>query len=88
MVRCLRPGGRLAVADLVADPDPRAAAVQNRLEWLRDPSHTRIATADQLAAWLDAAGLEQIDVEVRSTRRALEPWLEQTETSEGVAAAA
>ena len=38
MRRCLRPGGRLAIADLVADP--AAAAEQNRLEALRDPSHT------------------------------------------------
>src|SRR5204863_348816 len=38
MRRVLRPGGRLAVADLVSDPDPEIAETQNRLERLRDPS--------------------------------------------------
>ena len=85
MVRCLRRGGRLAIADLVADPDPSVAAIQNQLEWLRDPSHARALGAEQLAAWLDRAGMQEIGVEVRSFRRPLEPWLAQTEASESVA---
>src|SRR3990170_1804649 len=36
MRRCLRMGGRLAIGDLIADPDPEVAATQNRLERLRD----------------------------------------------------
>lgn len=84
MIRCLRPGGRLAIADLVADSDPAIAAAQNQLEWLRDPAHARMLSAEQLAGWLEVASMEQIDVEVRSARRPLDPWLAQTETSEGV----
>src|ERR671924_662354 len=41
MRRCLRPGGRLAIADIIAADDPAVAALQNRLERLRDPSHAR-----------------------------------------------
>jgi ubiquinone/menaquinone biosynthesis C-methylase UbiE len=78
MRRCLRPGGRLAIADLVADPS--AAAEQNRLERLRDPSHARMLTVDELAA---LAGGD--DVEVRDVERPLEPWLAQTRTSAAVA---
>ena len=53
MARCLRPGGTLALGDLLADADPDVAAAQNRLERLRDPSHTRMLSADELAdlAW-------------------------------------
>ncbi len=75
MRRCLRPGGRLAIADLVADH-----AEQDRLERLRDPSHTRILTVDELAA---LAGAD--DVEVRGVVRPLEPWLAQTETPDAAA---
>jgi ubiquinone/menaquinone biosynthesis C-methylase UbiE len=68
-----RVGGRLAIADLVADP--AAQQLQNHLERLRDPSHTRMLTAEELAALVDTR-----DVEVRSVERPLEPWLAQTET--------
>jgi ubiquinone/menaquinone biosynthesis C-methylase UbiE len=75
MRRC---GGRLAVADLVADP--LAAEAQNHLERLRDPSHARLLTVDELA------GLVQTDdVEVRSVVRPLEPWLAQTDTPDDAA---
>jgi SAM-dependent methyltransferase len=78
MRRCLKPGGRLAVADLVADP--AAADTQNRLERLRDPSHTRMLTAADLAALVGTH-----DVELRDVMRPLEPWLAQTQTGPGAA---
>jgi SAM-dependent methyltransferase len=71
MRRCSR--GRLAVADLIADP--AAADTQNHLERLRDPSHTRLLTLDELADLTSTR-----DIEVRDVERPLTPWLEQTET--------
>jgi SAM-dependent methyltransferase len=70
MRRCAR--GRLAIGDLVADPDARET--QDRLERLRDPSHTRLLTADEIAALIGP------DIEVRDLVRPLEPWLAQTQT--------
>ena len=66
--------GRLAVADLIAHPE--AAETQNRLETLRDPSHTRMLTLEELTALT-----ETDDVEVRDVVRPLEPWLLQTDPS-------
>jgi ubiquinone/menaquinone biosynthesis C-methylase UbiE len=82
MRRVLRPGGRLAVADLICDPDPAIAETQNRLERLRDPSHTRMLPLDELA---DLVG--GTDVEFRDAERSLEPWLAQTHTNKKAATA-
>jgi ubiquinone/menaquinone biosynthesis C-methylase UbiE len=81
MRRVLRRGGRLAVADLVAHPDPAVAANQNRLERLRDGSHTRMLPLPELARLVGAE-----DVESRDVERLLDPWLAQTETSPEAAA--
>lgn len=75
MRRCLRMGGRLAIADLVCDPDAEVAEFQNHLERLRDPSHTRMLSLEKLA---DMVG--STDVEFRDVERTLGPWLEQTQT--------
>ena len=84
MVRCTRPGGHVALVDLAADDDPEVAAEQNRLERLRDPSHTRMLAATEIEALLDEAGLESIDVATRPLERPLAPWLDQTQTDEAV----
>jgi ubiquinone/menaquinone biosynthesis C-methylase UbiE len=87
MTRCLRPGGTLLLADMVADEDPVLAAGQDRLEQLRDPSHTRMLPPSELAALLGAGGLAQISTEVRELDRALAPWLEQAQTPRDAAVA-
>jgi SAM-dependent methyltransferase len=71
MRRVLKPGGHLAVADLIAHPE--AAREQNRLERLRDPSHRRMLELHELQALVGTD-----DVEVRDVDRPLEPWLVQT----------
>lgn len=55
MARVCRPAGRVAVADLVLPPEK--AAAYDRMERLRDPSHVRVLTADELGQLLTAAGL-------------------------------
>ena len=75
MRRCLRMGGRLAIADLVCDPDADVAEFQNHLERLRDPSHTRMLSLEKLADMVNST-----DVEFRDVERTLGPWLEQTQT--------
>lgn len=48
MARVLRPGGRLIVADHVADADHEAAAWHEQIERLRDPSHWACLTPQRL----------------------------------------
>src|SRR5437764_7739159 len=54
MSRVCRSGGHVAIIDLVA-PDETLAADQNRLERIRDPSHTRALPVAELSQLLGAA---------------------------------
>jgi SAM-dependent methyltransferase len=85
--RCLRPGGALVIADLVADDDPVVAATQDRLESLRDRSHVRALPRDRFIGLIEAAGLRIEAVDRRDVERPLGPWLAQTSTSPAIAAA-
>lgn len=88
MRRCLRSGGgRLAIGDLVADPDPAIAGAQNELERLRDPSHTRMLSPPELSDLVARHTGSPADLELRSLRRPLTPWLEQAGAPAQAAAA-
>jgi ubiquinone/menaquinone biosynthesis C-methylase UbiE len=61
MVRVCAAGGRIVVADDYASEDPAKAAAFNRLEKLRDPSHSRCLTLTELKGLFGAAGLPEPD---------------------------
>jgi SAM-dependent methyltransferase len=61
MVRVCAPGGRIVVVDDYASEDPAKAAAFNRLEKLRDPSHSRCLTLTELKGLFGAAGLPEPD---------------------------
>jgi SAM-dependent methyltransferase len=71
MVRVCRPGGKVALIDIAIAPDKADAF--NRMETLRDPSHVRAMTADELTALMVGAGL----TEFRSGRYGSEVELEK-----------
>jgi ubiquinone/menaquinone biosynthesis C-methylase UbiE len=83
MARCARQGGHVALVDLLADDDPAIAAHQNRLERLRDPSHTRMLGAAEVTGLLTAAGLHSVDLAIRPLGRPLAPWLDQAAVAPG-----
>lgn len=79
MARVCKPGGSVGVIDLVFSGDPSLAAPYNRLERLRDPSHTRALPEAELVALVEAAGLsvrraDRRDIEVNVAR-----WLALTQ---------
>jgi ubiquinone/menaquinone biosynthesis C-methylase UbiE len=86
MVRCLRPGGRIAVADAVVDADPAIAAARNHLERLRDPSHTRMLALEELAALVEDAGLRVTSKRTRNAESRLAAWLDQADALASVRA--
>src|SRR4051812_10906631 len=53
---CTRPG-RIVIADMAASEDPHKAAAFNRMERLRDPSHTRALMLPELRSLFAQAGL-------------------------------
>jgi SAM-dependent methyltransferase len=57
MVRVCRPGGRVVVIDVAANPDPAKAAAFNRMERLRDPSHVRAMPRTELEGLFARVGL-------------------------------
>jgi SAM-dependent methyltransferase len=61
MVRVCAPQGRIVVVDDYASEDPAKAAAFNRLEKLRDPSHSRCLTLTELKGLFGAAGLLEPD---------------------------
>jgi SAM-dependent methyltransferase len=58
MVRVLRPGGRIVLADLLLPA--RKALRYDPIERLRDPSHVHVLSRDDLQAMCICAGLSQI----------------------------
>jgi SAM-dependent methyltransferase len=61
MVRVCAPGGRIVVVDDYASEDPAKAAAFNRLEKLRDPSHSRCLSLTELKRSFGASGLPEPD---------------------------
>jgi SAM-dependent methyltransferase len=61
MVRVCAPGGRVIVVDDYSSEDPKKAAEFNRLEKLRDPSHSRCLTLTELKGLFGTVGLPEPD---------------------------
>jgi SAM-dependent methyltransferase len=76
MARVCRRGGRVAIIDLVAF-DEALASEHDRLERLRDPSHTRALAAREIARLLEAAGAPVVHETTHDQRLAFDRWLAQ-----------
>jgi len=85
MVRVTRPGGRVALIDIVTSEWSEKAALHNRLEQWRDPSHTRCLPLSELVALFGRAGLHDLRTTTYATLRELEEWFAISRTSAAVA---
>ncbi|HWD58083.1 MAG TPA: methyltransferase domain-containing protein [Stellaceae bacterium] len=68
MVRVCAPGGRIVVVDSCPSEHKAKAAAFNRLELLRDPSHTRALPLSELKSLFAAAGLGEPNVRFTELR--------------------
>lgn len=78
MMRVCRPGKQMGIMDMVSPDDTTLAARYNRLERLRDPSHTRCLTIAELQMALKDAGLTKIEMASRNIEVNLNSWMDLT----------
>jgi ubiquinone/menaquinone biosynthesis C-methylase UbiE len=80
MARVCRPGGRIAIEDLVASEHPARADFYNRFERLRDTSHTRALPLSELVRTIAQAGLEIVRFGSDAALNPVEQWLTSAHT--------
>ena len=80
MARVVGASGTLAIVDLLSPDDADLAVRYNTFERMRDPSHNRAVTADELRGLMDAAGRPVTDWSARVVEVALDPWFDLTRT--------
>lgn len=80
MARVCRSSGRVAVIDIVTPDDPSLALGVNELERLRDPSHTRALTHQELVSCIRDTGLGLVRTELRDIEVDFQRWADLTDT--------
>jgi ubiquinone/menaquinone biosynthesis C-methylase UbiE len=74
MVRVCSPGGRVAVIDVFTS-SPEQAEAYNRVEKLRDPSHVRALSMEELTGFFRDAGLRDVKTVIYKMEMDLEKLL-------------
>lgn len=75
MARVVRRGGRVGVIDIRALEDPAAAELNNRIERMRDPSHTRTLKRSEFDEIFARHGLRVINSQIEEHPRPFKHWM-------------
>ena len=78
MLRVCRPSGRVVLVDMIADDATRD--IRDELERMRDPSHTRTLTGNELSKLLGTVGGSVTTSQTRPNPLQLADWLDRTRT--------
>ena len=76
LARAVRPGGRVALLDLVAPEEPERAELNNHIEITRDHSHVRTLSASEFERLLGQADFELSRREVKERLRSFDDWMQ------------
>jgi ubiquinone/menaquinone biosynthesis C-methylase UbiE len=75
MFRVLRAQGTAVIVDVVSSEVPAEASLQNAIERLRDPSHTRMLPASELDLCVGRAGFCDLEHSTWDNDREFEEWM-------------
>src|SRR4029077_18115382 len=75
MSRVLKRGGRAGIIDIFAVEDPRSAEMHDRIERIRDPSHTRTLARSEFASFFAANGLRITDTRSEEHPVQFDQWM-------------
>lgn len=75
MLRVLRFGGTVAVADVVSAEEPDKSELHNAIEALRDPSHVRMLPTSELIAMVVQSGVTIEQQQTWDKPREFEEWV-------------
>ena len=81
VARVLRPGGILGLVDNISPDEPKAAALYNEFEKLRDPSHGRCLSESEWLGLIADAGLMVRHREILTKDIELEGWAGRMQAS-------
>ena len=74
MARILKPGGHLAVTDIIV-PEGCDGDFQNRVERVRDPSHTNTQSVASVRAMVEKVGLRVVAEHVHDNWHDFDVWM-------------
>ncbi|HXX18049.1 MAG TPA: methyltransferase domain-containing protein [Candidatus Acidoferrum sp.] len=75
MARVVRQGGRVGVLDIFVPEDRHVAELNNRIERIRDASHTRTLARSEFEAYFSRHGLRILDTYVEAQSRSFDHWM-------------
>lgn len=83
MVRVLKPGGKLVLIDMEA-ADEKMRQTEDEIETLRDPSHVKNMSKNEMLELFKAHSLQIEECETTEIQQKLNNWLALTRTPEPV----
>lgn len=75
LARAVRPGGRVALMDLVAPEETERAAANNHIESARDSSHCTTLRPSHFRQLVESAGLRVRDSRIAERWRSFDDWM-------------
>jgi ubiquinone/menaquinone biosynthesis C-methylase UbiE len=75
MARVVKSGGRVGIFDIFVPEDPQVLELNNRIERLRDRSHTRTITRREFESAFAANGLRILETGIEENTRDFDHWL-------------